>query len=369
MVRPELIARWHTPDGLRRRERLLALQLRGPWREVLAGFPGSAELGDNLGDLRGIDLSQEELFSADLERARLDGARLEDCGLEEARLDFATLSGASLAWARLDRTSLVACVALDACWNDASLEGAVLTASNLTRGSFRRARLQGARLTSATLMKADLRVADLRGADLRCCDLEDARIACVRSDRPRSYGHPHEEQLQRGSGFPSFLDAIHLWPGLNGLRWLGQGEGLLHVEAGLEASPAPAEELRALLRQDFFGYHVLAAAALVLGGASEHTLPAAWERLDRGSAAHPQLTVAVLLTDPDFDAKARARLERSGDLEEEVCASLAWAHALVRGEPLSASTCQRWLSGLRRHVDPSLQALWRDVPRVPARSA
>ncbi len=161
MVRPELIARWHTPDGLRRRERLLALQLRGPWREVLAGFPGSAELGDNLGNLRGIDLSQEELSGADLVRARLD----------------------------------------------------------------------------------------------------------------------------------------------------------------------------------------------------------------RGGAAHPQLTVAVLLTDPDFEARARVRLERSGDLKEEVRASLAWAYALVRGEPLPASTCQRWLSGLRRHVDPSLQALWRDVPRVPTRSA
>lgn len=373
MVRSELISRWQTPEGLRRRERLLALGLRGPWREVLAGFPGTAELGDNLGDLRGIDLSQEELHGADLVRARLDWARLEDCGLTEARLDFATLSGASLAWARLDGASLVACVALGACWDDVSLEGAVLTAANLARGSFRRANLREARLTAATLMKADLRVADFRGADLHCCDLEEARVACVQSDRPRSYGNRHEEQYARESGFPSFLDAIHLWPGISGLRWLNQGEGLLHVEAGLEASPAPAEELRALLRQGSFSFHILAAAALVLGGASEHTLPAVWELLDtRRTAAHHQLTVALLLTDPDFEAKARTRLGAPSRIEEEVRTSLAWAHALARAESLGqprgpSSTCERWLSGLRRHVDPRLQARWLDVPRPPAR--
>lgn len=380
MVRPELITRWNTPDGLRRRERLLALQLRGPWREVLAGFAGSAELGDNPGDLRGIDLSQEELSGADLVRARLDGARLEDCGLVEARLDFATLSGASLAWARLDRASLVACVALDACWDDASLEGAVLTAANLARGSFRRAQLQAARLTAATLMRADLRVADLRGADLHCCDLEGARVACVRGDRPRMYGAPRAARDGRESGFPSFLDALHLPPGVNHLRFLIQGETLLHVEAALEASPAPADEIRALLRRELPHYHLVAAAALVLGGASEDTLAAVWELLDGWTAAHPQLTVAALLTDPDFEAKARVRLEDGRRIQAEVRACLEWALDLLRREPLpdgpgpewfrgSGSVWQRYLSGLRRHVDPRLQALWLPVPRPPARPA
>ncbi|WP_368667109.1 pentapeptide repeat-containing protein [Corallococcus interemptor] len=65
-----------------------------------------------MGDLRGIDLTHEELPGADLVHARLDGARLDDCGLTEARLDFATLSGASLSLARLDGASLMACVAL-----------------------------------------------------------------------------------------------------------------------------------------------------------------------------------------------------------------------------------------------------------------
>jgi hypothetical protein len=65
-----LAARWTTPDGQRRREQLIESGLRGPWREVLAGFPGTEALGDNLGDLRGIDLTQEELTGADLVRAR-----------------------------------------------------------------------------------------------------------------------------------------------------------------------------------------------------------------------------------------------------------------------------------------------------------
>jgi len=375
-----LIPRWNTPDSRRRRERLLALQLRGPWREVLAGFPGSAALGDNPGDLRGIDLSQEELSGADLGRARPDGARLADRGLGGARLGFATLSGASLAWARLDRASLVACVALEACWDDASLEGAVLTAANLARGSFRRAHLQGARLTAATLMRADLRVADLRGADLHCCDLEGARVACVRGDKPRMYGAPRAAQYGRESGFPSFLDALHLPPGVNSLRLLNQGETLLHVEAALEASSAPADEIRALLRRELPHYHLVAAAALVLGGASGDTLVAVWELLDGWTAAHPQLVVAALLTDPDFEAKARVRLEDGRRIRAEVRASLEWALALLHGEPLptapasesirsARSMCERYLSGVRRHVDPRFQALWLPVPRPPARPA
>lgn len=40
-MREALVSRWLTPDGQRRRGRLLELGLQGPWREVLAGFPGN----------------------------------------------------------------------------------------------------------------------------------------------------------------------------------------------------------------------------------------------------------------------------------------------------------------------------------------
>jgi hypothetical protein len=339
MTRPELISRWSTPDGRRRRERLVEFGLRGPWQEALRGFSGGS--GDERADLRGIDLSGLRLPGAELTRVRLEGARLEGCHLVEARLDLADLSGASLARACLDRASLLACVALETRWDDASLEGAVLTAANLARGSFRRARLREARLTVASLMRADLRVADLRGADLYGCDMEDALIACVRRDRPRTYTDAALARHARQAGFPNFLDALLLFPGASSLRRLHRGDALLHVEAGLEASPQPQAELSALLEEPLWPFHLVAAAALVLGGVSPLTLAAAWKRLDLGSPVRPQLTVALRLVDVEFEQKMRAR-DMPRDSE-------------------AVSTSQRWLQRLRLHVPPRLQERWRPL--------
>lgn len=366
-MRPELVARWNTPDGHLRRERLLALGLRGPWREVLVGFMGTAELGDNTGDLRGIDLTREELPGADLVRARLEGARLDDCGLIDARLDLATLSGASLTRARLDRASLTGCVALETRWDDACLEGAVLTACNLTRGSFRRARLQGARLTTTTLLNADLRCADLRGAEVSSCDLEGACVACVHRDRPRTYAHECSDKGElryylSEASFPSFLDAILLFPGMASIRWLSNHLVLWHVEAALEKSPDPESEIRALFQERHPLLSMVGAVALLLGGPSKRTLEALWERLDAGSGAYPQLVVTALLVDPAFETHAQARLEGRNRMRPELIASLSWALHQRRGLETTAdarsSPCERWMNRLRKHVDPRFQKKW-----------
>ncbi|MDY7227786.1 pentapeptide repeat-containing protein [Hyalangium rubrum] len=362
----ERVSRWMTPDGQRRRERLLTLGLKGAWREVLRGFPGSAELGDNLGDLRGIDLSGYQLPGAELVQARLEGATLDEADLSGASLELATLSGASLRWTALDGASLRACVALETRWDDASLEGAVLTAANLTGGSFRRAWLRGAHLNAATLKRADLRLANLEEADLRFCDLEDACVACVRRGRPRTYVSGLAELGER-QGFPTFRDALEL--PLHELRTLERRNwALLHVEAGLEASPEPARELIALLREGYWQCHLVAATALVLGGANEHTLPALWRRIDGNSQVHPQLVVAALLVDPDFERNATLRL--SGALPPPALISLAWALEMLTGAPWPLpsltpellrgprNNCHRWLRGLRQHVEPRLQAAW-----------
>ncbi|WP_224246854.1 pentapeptide repeat-containing protein [Hyalangium gracile] len=367
--RPELVSRWNTPDGLRRRARLLELGLRGPWRSVLAGFAATAELGDNLGDLRGIELSQQELPGADLLRARLDGANLEDADLAGARLELATLSGASLNWATLDRANLLACVALEARWDDASLEEAVLTASNLTGSSFRRARMRGAHLTVATLKRADLRVADLRGADVRYCDFEDACIACVRRDRPRLY-RTELARLAERNGFPTFRDALELSPGGSALRFLHSRELFLHVEAALEASPELGGEIIALLETPELFSQLLGALALVLGGANARTLQALWSAMDRDRAP-AQLALVALLVDQEFERKAASRL--SGPPRPprpQVRASLAWAHERLTGARVprpdvteeelrhADSVNRRWLKGLRRFVEPDLQLAW-----------
>ena len=366
-MRPELTERWLTPDGLRRRERLIACGFQGPWREVLRGFTGVDALGSEVGDLRGIDLTHEELSGADLVHARLDGARMDDCGLTDARLDFATLSGASLSLARLDGASLMACVALGTCWDDASLEGATLTASNLVRGSFRRTRLRSARLTAATLMKADLRRADLRGAELSCCDFEEACVAGILSDRLRTYALDYRDEgyvryLREQGGYRSFMDAILLWPGLSALRWLTQREILLHVEAAVEMSPGVDAEILALFGERHWAFHQLAAVAMLIGGARPETLAALWDRIDRNSWACPQLTVAALLLDPDFEAAASSRLKATDGLRDKTVSSLMWALGLDQSNNVwgrsGESICQRWMSNLRKNMPPSIQQRW-----------
>ncbi|MFP2904850.1 pentapeptide repeat-containing protein [Pyxidicoccus sp. 3LFB2] len=361
--------------------------LQGPWREVLVGFPGTEALGDNLGDLRGIDLTQQELRGADLVRARLEGAVLEDCGLQDARLELATLSGASLRHARMERADLTACVALEASWDDAVLEGAVLTASNLARSSFRRARLRDARFDRAVLYKADLRNADLRDTSLFLCDLEGALLTCARWEPERVYPYGYRDFVReaRTAGYPSFIDPFLVVCGMRGrsmpLLRLRNREDLLHLEAAVDASANLDAELCALLEASDWRLHLMAAAAMVLGGAGDRALTALWDRLDDWSFAHPQLTVAALLTDPDFAAHARIRTrpdrptrpEPGASARAEVQASLTWALHLWDSRPHPVTEHSRgpgedahhWLKRLQEQVDPRIQAGWHFKPPPP----
>ncbi|WP_164018721.1 pentapeptide repeat-containing protein [Pyxidicoccus trucidator] len=380
-----LAARWNTPDGQRRREQLIAMGLRGPWREVLVGFPGTEALGGNLGGLRGIDLTQQELSGADLVRARLEGAVLEDCGLQDARLELATLSGASLRHARMERANLTACVALGASWDDAFLEGAVLTASNLTRSSFRRAQLRDARFDKATLQLADLRNADLRDTSLYFCDLEDALLTCARWEPERVYPYSARDFVReaRRAGYPSFIEPILMLQGGAGLLRLTNRRALLHIEAGVDASSDLDAEVSSILKERNWRMHMVAAAAVVLGGANEHTLAALWDVLDRWSWAHPQLTVALLLRDPDFEERVRARMhaasptrpEKAGTPDmSEVRACLVWGlhlrttatHLPTLGLRGSVEHAHRWLVRLHEQVDPRIQAQWHSTPHSAA---
>ncbi|MCP3137586.1 pentapeptide repeat-containing protein [Pyxidicoccus xibeiensis] len=378
----QLVARWNTPDGQRRREQLMAMGLCGAWRDVLAGFPGTEALGDNRGDLRGIDLTQQELSGADLVRARLDGALLDDCGLQEARMELATLSEASLTYARLERANLTACVALGTRWDDASLEGAVFTASNLARSSFRRARLRDARFDRASLNHADLRNADLRDTSLYLCDLEDALLTNCQFDPPRVYPRTDRDFVRhaRRVGFPSFVEPLLMAPRFQLVR-LTHRDALLHVEAGVEASTNLQAEVAALWKERLWHIDLMAATAMVLGGTSEHTLTALWERLDHGTWVLPQLTVVALLTDPDFATRARTRVEASrsrptrlapdrGPEAPQVRECLEWALQLREqpsessGAPASVSAQQarQWLKRLQEQVDPRIQADWHFTP-------
>ena len=52
-----------------------------------------------------------------------------------------------------------------------------------------------------------------------------------------------------------------------------------------------------------------ASAAIAIGVASEPTIRALWAALEEPNWASPQLAAAVFLLDPDFDARARRRIE------------------------------------------------------------
>jgi len=134
-------------------------------------------------DLRKVDLSQANLFGANLE-----GALLSNANLEGAYLLKANLKGAYLRDANLEGVILT----------DANLEGAILTDVNLKGAYLLRANLKGANLESAIfsdanlegayLFYANLNDASLEGVDLSDTNLEGANLESLRP--PRGFPTP-----------------------------------------------------------------------------------------------------------------------------------------------------------------------------------
>ena len=120
-------------------------------------------------NLRGADLRDANLRSADLRGANLRSADLRSADLQGANLRSADLWDASLQSANLQGANL-----WDASLQSANLRGADLRGANLQGANLRGADLRGANLRSADLQGANLQGADLRGADLRGADLDYA---------------------------------------------------------------------------------------------------------------------------------------------------------------------------------------------------
>ena len=161
-------------------------------------------------DLRGVDLSKEDLGCADLRGVNLTGVTLRETDLRDANLTGAELSRADLRWANLRYATLrcadlrganLRCADLrGADFRGATLRMADLGETDLREASFigidlrevglrwailRYANLKNVDLKGADLRGADLKGADLRGADLRGADLREADlynpIACPES--------------------------------------------------------------------------------------------------------------------------------------------------------------------------------------------
>ena len=142
-------------------------------------------------DLRGVDLSKEDLGCADLRGANLTGVTLRETDLRDANLTGAELSRADLRWANLRYATLrcadlrganLRCADLrGADFRGATLRMADLGETDLREASFigidlREVGLRWAILRYANLKNVDLKGADLRGADLRGADLRGADL-------------------------------------------------------------------------------------------------------------------------------------------------------------------------------------------------
>jgi len=170
-------ARWleTSPEGETLRDRVV-VALREEKR------PPSNQL-----DLRGIDLSGEQLAGVNLSKCDLRDANLSECNLERANLSWARLEGANLFKARLGEceflsaslkgVDLTECQAQRAGFGRADLSDAILLGGDLAQATFgnaclnhtdfRAAKLQRARFREADLTRTNFATADLRHADFQ----------------------------------------------------------------------------------------------------------------------------------------------------------------------------------------------------------
>ncbi len=156
--------------------------------------PANWGRGDNLGLVKGANLSRRnvryanargaflvkaklvgaDLFGANLTGANLDHADLRNANLELAILRFARLRNADLRGANLQRADLTGAELQDAKLRVANMQEAILKNATLTRANLVGARLRKANLEKAGLTKAIVRLADLQEANLREANLLEA---------------------------------------------------------------------------------------------------------------------------------------------------------------------------------------------------
>ena len=124
-------------------------------------------------DLFGANLRCANLSNADLFGANLRGANLSNANLRNANLRDADLRGADLSNANLRNANL----------RDADLRCANLSNANLSGADLSGVNLRGADLSGADLSFANLRGADLSDADLRCANLSNANLSGASMDQ------------------------------------------------------------------------------------------------------------------------------------------------------------------------------------------
>jgi hypothetical protein len=182
------------------------------------------------------------------------------------------------------------------------LRFARLVAANLAFSSFRHASLDGADLTAATFLKADLRNCSFQSTVRVGTDFEEADTTCVFGGGAQSTVWT---AYATDCNAPSFAGALRYYMSLKGLFGHGTDLGLRAIEAAIERSPDPQQEMRGLLTSRL-GWRVqlIGACALMCGGTVAETAGVLWNVIERGSWVSPQLVAAAARCDPRFVERA-----------------------------------------------------------------
>lgn len=130
-------------------------------------------------DLRGIDLSGEQLPGVDLSRCDLSEANLSECNLEGANLSWAQLKGASLFRAQLRECEFLNANLTEADLTECHAQRAGFGRANLTETVFLGGDCRQATFGNANLQHADFRAANLGGARIRDADLTHTNFAAA----------------------------------------------------------------------------------------------------------------------------------------------------------------------------------------------
>ena len=125
-------------------------------------------------DLRDLDLSSADIAFSQLQHARLDGASMRRCRGMRVHLDNATLRSADLEEARLRGAS-----APRAVFDAAVLVSVRLEDADLTGARFRAAQLQSAHFQGAVLEQADFRDADVRDTFFHNATFDDDALGTL----------------------------------------------------------------------------------------------------------------------------------------------------------------------------------------------
>jgi uncharacterized protein YjbI with pentapeptide repeats len=206
--------RWRQPDGSGQRLDLQSENLRG------LALAGRSLIEAHL---RGVDLSEANLYEAELDRAQIEsvnlvGARLVKASIADAFLRDVELKGSDLTEATLDGAELRNCELFSAILSSASLVKVHANECRFECADFSAANLVKCYFSACSLRNANLTGADMSFAVFRDADLREANFDRVIFNRTRFRGVTRVHGITNFSGQPEkvFFEKVDFSPAGDG---------------------------------------------------------------------------------------------------------------------------------------------------------